>query len=149
MSRFPSGVTIVSTRDGEGRPHGMTVSAFASLSMEPPMVLVCIDAAATMSALLAQTSHFAVSILAQSQEELSRRFSDTAMELRFEGVATRHGAGGAPLIEGAHAVVECRRVALHVAGDHHILIGEVTGGSLGDETQPLLYHRGSYGRLEP
>ncbi len=148
MSRFPSGVTVVSTLDEQGMPHGMTVSAFSSLSMQPPLVLVCIDASATMSDVISRASHFAVSILSEDQQELSRRFSDAAMEQRFAGVPIATGAGDVPILLGAHAVVQCRRVSVHAGGDHIILIGEVIGGSSGADTRPLLYHRGAYERLE-
>lgn len=147
LSRFASGVTVVSTIDAAGRPHGMTVSAFSSLSAEPPLVLVCIDAQATMCTLLGTAPSFSVNILDEAQQELSRRFADTAMELRFDGVPWQPGAGGVPLLAGAHATIECRRTATFPGGDHIILVGEVVGGHVGEATQPLLYHRGGYGRL--
>ncbi|MGQ0646905.1 MAG: flavin reductase family protein [Gemmatimonadaceae bacterium] len=148
MSRFASGVTVVTTLDGRGRAHGMTVSAFASLSLEPPLVLVCVDRNASMFEVLDVIPYFAVNILAEDQEALSRRFSDEEMELRFEGVAYSSGIAGVPLLAGTAANVECRRVARYDAGDHGVFVAEVAGGASVNDRYPLVYFRGSYGRLE-
>jgi len=147
LSRFLSGVTVVTTSDDEGRPHGMTVSSFCSLSLEPPLVLVCIDRTASMHDLLTSAETFAVNILAGDQEVLSRRFADVGIEARFDGVSWSPSSAG-PLIDGAHATLECRRVARHPGGDHTIIIGEVLGGSTALRGSPLLYYRGGYGQLE-
>jgi flavin reductase (DIM6/NTAB) family NADH-FMN oxidoreductase RutF len=147
LGRFASGVTIVTAADDRERPHGMTVSAFSSLSIEPPLVLVCIDAAASMQGMFVVGSFFAVNVLAADQEPLSRRFSDEAMELRFDGVPWAAGATGAPLLVHAHARLECRCVQRHVGGDHVIVIGQVVHGDTPEGTAPLLYHRGAYGSL--
>lgn len=147
LGRFASGVTIVTAADDRARPHGMTVSAFASLSIDPPLVLVCIDAAASMQAMFAIGSPFAVNVLSESQEHLSRRFSDEAMELRFDGVSWSSGRLGAPLLDHAHARLECRCMERHIGGDHVIVIGQVMAGDTPDGTAPLLYHRGAYGQL--
>lgn len=149
MGRFASGVTVVTTMDERQRPHGMTVSAFSSLSLDPPLVLVCVDRAASMLGVLEASHHFAVNILADRQEALSRRFSDEAMELRFEGVDHRPGVSGAPVIESAHAVIECRRHSRYDVGDHCIFVGEVVAGHVAAEGGPLVFHRGAYGRFGP
>lgn len=148
MSRFASGITVLTTVDGRGRPHGMTVSAFASLSLEPPLVLACVDRSATMLDVLDIATHFAVNILAEGQEGLSRRFSLEEMELRFEGVGHSSGIGGVPVLRAALATLECRRSARHDAGDHAIFIGEVVGGMLDSAARPLVYYAGAYGRVE-
>lgn len=148
MSRFASGVTVVTTVDLAHRPHGMTVSAFCSLSLEPPLVLLCVDRAAGMIDVIDAATHFAVSILAEDQEGLSRRFALEEMELRFEGVRYDPGLGGAPRIHGAVAVVECRRTGRFDAGDHAIFIGEVVAGHVDPAARPLVYYAGTYGRVE-
>jgi flavin reductase (DIM6/NTAB) family NADH-FMN oxidoreductase RutF len=148
LSRFASGVTVVTTVDERERAHGMTVSAFASLSLDPPLVLLCVDHAASMFGVLDAATHFAVNILAEDQAALSRRFSDEAMELRFDGIAWSPGTGGVPVLAGTAAAIECRRHAKHDAGDHAIFIGEVVGGSAEGGRRPLVYFRGTYGRLE-
>jgi flavin reductase (DIM6/NTAB) family NADH-FMN oxidoreductase RutF len=146
LSRFLSGVTVVTTNDGDGRPHGMTVSSFCSVSLEPPLILVCIDRTASMHDLLTRTDAFVVNILSGDQEVLSRRFADVGIEARFDGVSWSPSSAG-PLIDGVHATLECRSVARHPGGDHTILIGEVVGGSTASRGSPLLYYRGGYGQL--
>ncbi|MCC6319719.1 MAG: flavin reductase family protein [Gemmatimonadaceae bacterium] len=148
MSRFASGVTILTTLDDRDRPHGMTVSAFSSLSLVPPLVLVCVDRSATMLDVLDRATYFAVSVLSESQVALSRRFSLEEMELRFEGVAHSSGISGVPRIDGALMVVECRRRERFDAGDHAIFVGEVIGGSHDPEGRPLVHWSGTYGRME-
>lgn len=148
LGRFASGITVLTTVDARGRPHGMTVSAFSSLSLDPPLILVCVDRAATMLDVLDTGTHFAVNVLAEGQENLSRRFSLEEMELRFEGVAHSSGIGGVPVLHGALVTLECRRSARHDAGDHAIFVGEVVGGTLDPAARPLLYYAGAYGRVE-
>jgi len=147
LGRFASGVTIVTARDAAGRDHGMTVSAFCSVSLAPPLVLVCVDRAASTHDLLVTTSHFAISILSAQQEALSRRFSGCEEHLRFDGVGYSRGTTGLPLLDDALAHIECRRVDQHVAGDHTIIIGEVESAIAYTE-RPLLYYRGGYAQLE-
>ncbi|MGQ0767282.1 MAG: flavin reductase family protein [Gemmatimonadota bacterium] len=149
LGRFVSGVTVVTTSDSDGRPHGMTVSSFCSLSLDPPLILVCIDRAASMFDLLVRERHpFSVNILAADQQHLSARFSQLEMELRFDGVGHHLGEHGAPVIAGAHGVLHCLVHGRHDGGDHGIFVGEVVGGTAGTEA-PLVYHRGWYGRMEP
>jgi flavin reductase (DIM6/NTAB) family NADH-FMN oxidoreductase RutF len=146
LGRFASGVTVVTVRDGTGRDYGLTVSAFCSLSLEPPLVLVCVDRSASGHPALAAASHFAVNILSERQEALSRRFSEKD-ENRFDGVGYTRGAGGQPLLDDALAHLACRVVGTHDGGDHTIFIGEVEEASAA-ESRPLLYYRGGYARLE-
>lgn len=149
LGRFVSGVTVVTTSDDDGRPHGMTVSSFCSLSLDPPLILVCIDREASMYHLLMHEGHpFSVNILAADQQQLSSRFSQLEMEQRFEGVDYHIGAHGAPVIAGAHGVLHCLVLARHDGGDHGIFVGELAGGTVGSGA-PLVYHRGWYGRMEP
>jgi flavin reductase (DIM6/NTAB) family NADH-FMN oxidoreductase RutF len=146
LSRFAAGVTVVTARDGDGGDHGMTVSAFASLSLEPPLVLVCLDQTATLLPHLHAAGAFGVSILGAAQRGLSRRFADPAAD-RFGGVAFTRGASGVALLDGAVAHLECRRVAVHPGGDHVIIVGAVLGART-FTGEPLVYCHRDYGRFE-
>ena len=146
LARFASGVTIVTARDADGRDVGMTVSAFSSLSLEPPLVLVCIDRAASVAPVLQHCERFVVNILAEDQAPLSRLFARHEVD-RFEGVAFQRGLHGIALLDGALAHLECHTHTRTPGGDHLILLGAVEAASLGEGT-PLLYFRGDYGRLD-
>lgn len=146
LGRFASGVTILSARDTEGRDHGMTVSAFCSTSLVPPLVLACIDRTADMYAVLRKASHFGISILAEGQEALSRRFAELPSG-RFDGIGYTRAESGVVLLDDAIAHLECRSVDRHEAGDHAIHVGEVEWASYGQD-RPLLYYRGGYAQLE-
>jgi flavin reductase (DIM6/NTAB) family NADH-FMN oxidoreductase RutF len=149
LGRFASGVTIVTARDDDGRDHGMTVSAFCSLSLEPPMVLLCVDRTATMYELMHHRPALGISILSSSQEAYSRRFADPTSDRaqRFEGMAYGRGSNGAVLLDGALAHLECRALSHHDAGDHTIVIAEIERAEALDG-RPLLYFRGGYAQLE-
>jgi flavin reductase (DIM6/NTAB) family NADH-FMN oxidoreductase RutF len=139
LGRFASGITVVTTRDVDGRDAGLTVSAFSSVSLRPPLIQVCVDQAAS--------DHFGVSILAAEQEALSRRFSTVESMHRFEGIGFSRGDSGVVLLDDALAHLECRLVANHPAGDHTIFIGEVERATARG-ARPLLYYRGGYAQLE-
>ena len=147
LGRFASGITVVTARDDDGRHYGMTVSAFCSVSLAPPLILVCVDLAASMHDALLEASHFAVNILSAEQEPLSRRFSGLDESHRFNGVGYAPGTTGAALLDDALAHIECRRVQHHRAGDHTIVIGEVEAAAA-RSARPLLYYRGGYAQLE-
>lgn len=145
LGRFASGVTVLTMRDADGKDHGMTATAFSSLSLDPPLVLVCVDRGASMAGPLGQATHFAVNLLARGQEELSRRFAEKDVD-RFSGVATVRGREDVPLLDGAIAHLECRIDARHPGGDHVIVVGEVLDARA-HEGEPLVYHLGRYGRI--
>ncbi len=145
LGRFASGVTIVTTTDAEGRDHGMTVSAFSSLSLDPPLVIVCIDHKASVWPVIQHAERFAINILAADQEALSRRFSSKDGD-RFDGVGFTRGITGVALLDDTLAAVECTVTACLPQGDHSILIGSVEAGTARD-LQPLLYYRGGYASL--
>lgn len=154
VGRFASSITIVTAVDEHGTDHGMTATAFSSVSLVPPLIQVCIDQSATMHAVLERASHFAVNFLASEQEELSRRFGSgepqrggLAEEVRFDGVGYGRGVTGAVLLNDALAHLECRVHARHVAGDHTIVVGEVEVATAHDG-RPLIYYRGGYTQLE-
>jgi flavin reductase (DIM6/NTAB) family NADH-FMN oxidoreductase RutF len=145
LGRFASGVTIVTVRGANGRDYGMTVSAFSSVSLEPPLVMVCIGEDSSLKPMIVEATHYGVSILSSQQEPLSRRFA--AHGERFDGIGFARGESGVALIDGALAHIECRIIARHRTGDHTIVVGEVEAASAADE-RPLLYYRGGYAQLE-
>jgi flavin reductase (DIM6/NTAB) family NADH-FMN oxidoreductase RutF len=147
LGRFASGITVVTTVDADGRDVGMTVSAFSSVSLRPPLVQVCIDKTASMYGALMQATRFSVNILAAEQEALSRRFAAVDSSHRFDGVGYERGENGVVLLDDALGHLECIVSARHEAGDHTIFVGEVERASAG-EGRPMLYYRGGYAQLE-
>ena len=144
LGRFATGVTVLTTRDPEGRPVGMTASSLAAVSLNPPLVSVCVDFTADMHRALSASGTFVINVLASDQEEISRRFAELPPEERFQGIAWRETAAGMVLLAGALAHIECERYADFPLGDHTLFVGRVTGGTVGDG-EPLLYYRGGYG----
>jgi flavin reductase (DIM6/NTAB) family NADH-FMN oxidoreductase RutF len=147
LGRFASGITVVTTRDAEQRDVGMTVSAFCSVSLDPPLVQVCVDHAASLYAALVVSTRYGVSILAAEQEALSRRFATAESTRRFDGIGYRRGESGVLLLDDALAHLECRIVASHDTGDHTMFVGEVETATARN-ARPLLYYRGGYAQLE-
>ena len=146
LSHWVTGVTIVTARDGD-RIHGMTVSAFTEVSLDPPLVLVCADKGSNTHPVIAAGRVFAVNILGSDQSDLSNRFASKKTEdTRFDGLAYATGETGAPLIEGVVANLDCRLVAAHDHGDHVVYVGEVVDVRY-HERDPLLYRNGSYGKF--
>ena len=146
LSHFATGVTVVTMRRVSGQPWGFTVNSFTSVSLTPPLILVCVDHQAESAQAMSETSHFAVNLLAEEQEELSRRFASKLPD-RFSDVASSEGVHGSPLIAGCLGFVECKIVASHSHGDHNIVIGEVLeAGAAGGN--PLLFYRSSYARVQ-
>jgi flavin reductase (DIM6/NTAB) family NADH-FMN oxidoreductase RutF len=146
MGAVPTGVTVLTIVDRAGSDHGMTVGAFCSLSLDPPLVLACIGDDATIATEMREAASFGISILAQDQEALSRRFADREGR-GFGGVAHSRGPLGTILLDGAVAQLECRVTARHRGGDHTIVVGEIMHGVAHDGA-PLVHHRGAYARLE-
>lgn len=145
LGHFASGVTVITTQH-ENRPHGTTVSAFSSLSLNPPLVLVSIDTNATIHDLLIASEVFAVNILAEHAETLSRHFARRIPD-KFAGISYTPGKLNVPLLEDAVASLECRLVARYPGGDHSIFVGEVLATRTYPQHQPLLYFRSQYERL--
>jgi flavin reductase (DIM6/NTAB) family NADH-FMN oxidoreductase RutF len=146
LRHFPAGVTVITTRDAQGQPTGLTASAFTSVSLDPPLVLVCVDHAATAYPALVEHGWFAVNMLGESQAHLSRRFATTATD-KFAGVAYREGRAGLPILDDVVAVLECRVVHRYPGGDHTIFVGQVEGIAAAGGP-PLVYFRGAYHHLE-
>ena len=122
--------------------YGMTVTSACSLSLHPPLILVCIDHDATMYPHLVTASHFALSILAREQEAVARRFAEST-DGKFAGIDTVRGAGGCALIDGALAHIECAMWAQYEGGDHAIFVGHVVRTATRD-AEPLVYYRSGY-----
>ncbi len=148
LGRFPTGVTVVTTCDG-ARPAGVTVNAFASVSLDPPLVMVCIDKRSHLHDLVARTGVFAANILGRRQQDVSRRFAGQTADRndRFHLTPYHDGVTGAPILDGSIAHVECRLVAVYPGGDHSIFLGQVVAV---DATtgEPLTYYRARYGALD-
>jgi flavin reductase (DIM6/NTAB) family NADH-FMN oxidoreductase RutF len=141
MSHFASGVTVVTT-ELDGKPYGMTVAAFSSLSLNPPLVLVCIEKSVKTHDAIVQARKFGISILEQGQADLSNRFA-SRIEDKFAGVDVHRGELGVPLVAGAVTDIECRLVNQLPGGDHSIFVGEVVDIRIG-EGAPLVYFRSGY-----
>ncbi len=145
LGHFATGVTILTTADPEGRPTGLTASAFCSVSLDPPLVLICVDHKSQSFPALSESRGFAVNVLSAAQEDLSRRFASTRLD-KFDGVAYTPGLHGAPVLQDALAQIECETVSRHVQGDHTIFVGRVERARVGSG-EPLLYFHGRYERL--
>jgi flavin reductase (DIM6/NTAB) family NADH-FMN oxidoreductase RutF/flavin-dependent dehydrogenase len=142
LGQFTTGVTVVTTRGADGRMVGVTANSFSSVSLDPPLVLWCLDKRAGSRSAFAECTHFAVNVLAAEQHHLSRRFATPAAD-KFAGVDVVEGPGGLPLLEGAVARYACRCVREIDAGDHVILLGEVESYETFDR-EPLVFHSGVY-----
>ena len=147
LGRFASGVTVITVETAEGAVHGMTANAFCSVSLQPPLVLVCIDHLAETYLHLRERGQFGVSVLKQEQEALSEFFADTERnpDAAYRlGIEYRPMESGMPVLKDALANLDCTVVGAHAAGDHTIFVGEVKEIDWGEGT-PLLYFRGRYG----
>lgn len=148
MSRFASGVTVVTTVDREGMtPVGFTASAFSSLSLDPPLVLVCLDRKAESHRAFQQARTMAVSILAKEQADLAMRFAKRG-EDKFTGGTTPGALTGCHVVDGALAQLECEIEHLLPGGDHSIVVGRVVGVTLG-EAAPMVHFNRSFGGFQP
>ena len=146
LGRFASGVTVVTTVDARGHDYGMTVSAFSSVSLEPPLVLVCIAKDASVYEAFERAPTMVINILAEGQEALSRRFAGPIWD-RFAGIGYARAENGSAILSDVLAWLEATIVSRHDAGDHLILVAQPERGQV-DEHRPLLYYRGGYARLE-
>ena len=147
MGLFATGVTIITTKDATGKPFGLTANAFSSLSLDPPMLLICVDKGVDCYDCFEESRVFAVNFLSLAQEELSTRFATKGIE-KFAGLTYRLGELGVALLDGALAHFECTVAYAYEGGDHTIYVGEVQRlvTSPGD---PLLFYQGKYRSLAP
>lgn len=143
---FASGVTIVTARGTDGVPVGLTANSFTSLSLDPPLLLVCVANSSNSAPILREAGHFAINVLQIGQQPASNRFASKA-EDRFSATAWSEGEGGVPVLDGSLGSFECKRHAVHDGGDHFILVGEVVRATFEPRRDPLLFFRGKYRRL--
>lgn len=143
---FATGVTVVTCLGPDGAPAGLTVNSFTSVSLEPPLLLVCLHRQAASAGVLIEASHFAVNVLQTGQQPASIRFS-TRDEDRFGQTPWSRGEAGPPILNDSLGVFECERYAVYDGGDHHILVGQVVKASFDASLDPLLFFRGRYRRL--
>jgi flavin reductase ActVB len=146
MGRFPTGVTIVTTVDRDGRQWGFTASSFASLSLQPPRVLVCLDTSAHCHRSFRSADRFAVNILGADHEDLARHFATKMMD-KFGGRNFEPGDLGLPLLPDAVATLECRTAGRLPAGDHTILMGEPVSIRLRAGSSPAVFYDRRFWRL--
>ncbi|HTW87271.1 MAG TPA: flavin reductase family protein [Candidatus Binataceae bacterium] len=145
MGHFATGVSIITTLSKDGELVGLTANALTSVSLVPPLLLICVDKKAESYPHFAESNLFTVNVLAADQEDISRRFA-TSGGNKFEGVSYRKGANGAPILNNILAFMECRIVGSFEGGDHTIYLGEIEEASTG-EGEPLLFYRGGYRSL--
>ena len=143
---FATGVTVVTCVNEHGEPAGLTVNSFTSVSLDPPLLLVCVHKMAASAAALTSASHFAVNVLQTGQQPASITFS-TRVEDRFGDTPWSCGEAGAPILKDSLSVFECERFAVYDGGDHHILVGQVVKASFDASLDPLLSFRARYRRL--
>jgi flavin reductase (DIM6/NTAB) family NADH-FMN oxidoreductase RutF len=145
LGHFATGVTILTTCDNDARPTGLTASAFSSVSLDPPLVLICVDHKSQSYPALKERGCFAVNILSAEQQVISRRCASSRLD-KFDEVPHKISDLGLPLIDGAIAQLECTTVSMHVEGDHTIFVGRVERARA-HSGEPLLYFRGQYQQL--
>jgi len=144
--RFATGVTVATVCDSAGTPHGLTVSSFTSVSLEPPLILVCIGHEASVIQHFRSAAHFGISILGEEQRTLSDHFARKGHD-RFDGVDWHPGAAGVPVIDGIVASLECSVHERFPAGDHDIFVGKVIHTYVHEDARPLLYFASRYRHL--
>jgi len=150
LGAFATGVTVITTQSAD-HPYGMTANAFSSLSLDPPLVLVCVSVKTEGSQMIESNGVFAVNVLGSEQEPLSRYFSSKDRPRggeAFKEISHRRGASGSPILEGVAAFLDCRVTARHPAGDHIIFVGEVLALGVDSSVEPLVFHLGRYRNLE-
>jgi flavin reductase (DIM6/NTAB) family NADH-FMN oxidoreductase RutF/DNA-binding IclR family transcriptional regulator len=124
LGAFPTGVTVVTTLDGGGRPFGVTANSFSSVSLDPPLILWSQSNTSSSHPAFRDSDHFVVNVMAQDQVDVATRFAKSGID-KFQGVSVRPGIGGTPVIEGAAATLECTKVAAYPGGDHTIFVGRI------------------------
>ena len=143
--RFATGVTIASVLDERGTPHGLTVNSFSSVSLHPPLILICLGHAVTVMEAFRAARYFGISVLTEQQRDLSDHFARKGHD-RFDGTAWHAGVTGVPLLDHALAEIECETTHRFTAGDHDILVGEMVRAEVA-EGKPLLYYASRYRHL--
>lgn len=144
--KFATGITILTVCDATGTPHGMTANSFTSVSLDPPLVLLCVDYRARVLDYLAVGAPIGVHMLGEHQQELSARFARAGQD-RFDGVEWTASEAGAPILPGCLATLECEVAKLYEGGDHAIVLAEVRRASW-EEGRPLIYFNSGYQALK-
>jgi flavin reductase (DIM6/NTAB) family NADH-FMN oxidoreductase RutF len=145
LGTYATGVTVITAADAGGKPHGLTCNSFASVSLNPPLVLWSLGMFSQRLAVFQNASHFAVNVLGASQQALAKQFANSS-EDKFAGVEWTAGRGGAPLLAGSVANFQCRAVDRYYGGDHVIFLGAVEAYAYGRQ-EPLLFAHGGFGRF--
>jgi len=145
LGRFASGVTVVTTKDASGKLHGLTVSAFCSVSLEPPLILVCVHKETGSYDAFEESKHFVVNILSAEQEQISNQFA-SRLEDKFKGISFQTGIEDLPVLNGCLVNLECRLKDAYDGGDHTIFIGEIHQARVSDGN-PLTYFQGRYRQI--
>ena len=145
LGEFATGVTVVTARRADGQPVGVTVNSFASVSLDPPLVLWSLGLQSPSLAVFESCSHYAINVLAAEQVEISQRFSQSQSD-RFAGIDLKVGAGGTPILPGCCAWFECRNEMRYPGGDHLIFVGHVESFQR-EAKPPLIFHGGNYRTL--
>jgi flavin reductase (DIM6/NTAB) family NADH-FMN oxidoreductase RutF len=143
--RFATGVTIASVLDFSGTPHGLTVNSFSSVSLDPPLILICLGHAVTNIEDFRAAEYFGISVLSEEQRDLSERFAEKGHD-RFNGTPWHSGKTGVPLLDNTLAEIECAVHHRFTAGDHDILVGEMVAARVADG-EPLIYYASRYRKL--
>lgn len=146
MGHFATGITVITTNTSENKPCGMTVNSFSSLSLEPPLILFSVDKKASNYDNLTSCREFAVSILAESQKNISSTFANPS-SINWHEISYKDGKNGSPIINGCLAYIECLNENLYEGGDHTIIIGRVTDMQIAPQEQPLIYFKGKYRKI--
>jgi flavin reductase (DIM6/NTAB) family NADH-FMN oxidoreductase RutF len=145
-SRFATGVCVITTATPDSGPHGITVNSFTSLSLDPPLVMAAIGALSQQLPAFEKSGFFAVNILEEAQEVLSRHFARRSLEGRFHDVPWSPGTTGSPVLADTLGVIECEIVQSFDTGDHRVLVGKALHATV-HEGKPLLYYRSGYAGL--
>jgi flavin reductase (DIM6/NTAB) family NADH-FMN oxidoreductase RutF len=151
MGSFPTGVTVVTVACGDGNLHGVTVNSFSSVSLDPMLVLVCLNQASRAVGLIERAGAFVVNVLSAGQQNVSRWFANQdrpAGSAMFDGVPLEPGVTGCPVLADAAASFDCRLRHSYRAGDHLIVLGEVVALVHRPQLEPLIFHTGTYKSLE-
>src|SRR5262249_51354309 len=145
FGHFATGVTIVTAMDGE-EPVGLAANSFASLSLDPPLVLFCVALSSTTWPRIEGAGRFAVNVLGEGHEELSRKFAERGAD-RFSATAWHTGVSGSPVLDEAIAYIDCELEARYPGGDHEIIVGRVVDLDVREGARPLIFYRGTYSRM--
>ena len=151
MGSFPTGVTVVTVASGDGAVHGVTVNSFSSVSLDPMLVLVCLNETSRTAGLIEHAGAFGVNVLSAGQQDIASWFANRhrpAGPAMFDGVPHQPGVTGCPVLVGAAASFDCRLRQSHRAGDHLIVLGEVVALEHRPELEPLIFHAGTYKSLQ-